>query len=220
MLAREMTGRILLLSSVFLLASVYITKAARPEIIPLKRPLAGVPLEIDKWMGQDTPDLDARAIAILAADDYLNRVYAADNELVGLYVGFYGTQRQGASIHSPLNCLPGAGWIPVERTLVSIPVSASEASVPTQDIKVNQILIEKGSSRQVVLYWYQSHGRVLANEYWGKFYMVLDAMRLNRTDGALVRVTSPVSISETTAQQAAITFVQTLFPLLSRYLPA
>src|SRR5439155_25629733 len=106
MLAREMTGRILLLSSVFLLASVYITKAARPEIIPLKRPLAGVPLEIDKWMGQDTPDLDARAIAILAADDYLNRVYAADNELVGLFVGFYGTQRQGASIHSPLNCLP------------------------------------------------------------------------------------------------------------------
>src|SRR5207249_284073 len=162
----------------------------------------------------------ARAMEILAADDYLNRVYAAGNELVGLYVGFYGTQRQGASIHSPLNCLPGAGWIPVERKQLSIPVSASETSVPTQNIKVNQILIEKGSNRQVVLYWYQSHGRVLASEYWGKFYMVLDAMRLNRTDGALVRVTSPVSSSETTAQHAAITFVQRLFPLLSHYLPA
>ena len=84
-------------------------------------------------------------------------------------------------------------------------------------------MIEKGLDRALVLYWYQAHGRVVANEYWGKFYAVLDAMRINRTDGAMVRVISPIIGSGPQAEAASETeatrFVQSIFPLLSRYLP-
>ena len=93
-------------------------------------------------------------------------------------------------MHSPLNCLPGAGWLPVRQDRTTIQVRTSGT---TRDIEVNNFVIEKGLDRQAVLYWYQSHGRVVASEYWGKVYTVLDAMRHNRTDGSLVRVVVPVA---------------------------
>jgi EpsI family protein len=136
---------------------------------------------------------------------------------IGLYVGYYGSQRQGDTMHSPLNCLPGAGWSPVSfrRMSISVPSSA-EAS---RDITVNRYVIEKGLDRQLVLYWYQGHGRVVASEYLGKIYMVLDAIRTNRTDGAMVRIIAPIVTDEAHAEAQAVGFAQVLFPLLGRYLP-
>src|SRR5207237_447546 len=135
---------------------------------------------------------------------------------------FYQTQRQGSTIHSPMNCLPGAGWNPVDRSHLTIGV-APEPFAPARSIAINRIVIEKGMDRQMVLYWYQAHGRVVANEYWGKIYTVLDAMRMNRTDGSLVRVIAPITGSgsddEQAAQRLAVEFVQSVFPLLSRHLP-
>jgi EpsI family protein len=149
-------------------------------------------------------------------------VYATNDSWVSLYIGYYQTQRQGSTIHSPMNCLPGAGWNPKERTTLAIPVQrASDAA--TETIQVNRLVIEKGFDRQLVLYWYQAHGRVVASEYWGKIYTVLDAMRMNRTDAAMVRVISPISgtgaQSEVTAEHAAVQLVQAVFPDLSRHLP-
>jgi EpsI family protein len=121
-------------------------------------------------------------------------------------------------MHSPLNCLPGAGWNAIKRGHITIPLDNKST------IEVNRIVILKGLDKQVVLYWYQSHGRVIASEYWGKIYTVLDAVRKNRTDAALVRIICPVAgtdaESEAVAELHAVEFAKAVFPLLERFLPA
>jgi EpsI family protein len=86
---------------------------------------------------------------------------------------------------------------------------------------INRVVIRKGLERQLVLYWYQSHGHLIASEYWSKFYMVSDAVRLNRTDGAIVRIIAPISepAAERTAEASAFDFAKSLVPTLDRYLP-
>ena len=121
--------------------------------------------------------------------DYLNRGYwepGMNKALLGLYIGYFRSQRTGATIHSPKNCLPGAGWNPAQSSVYQLPLDDG------RKVPINLYLIRKGLESEVVLYWYQSHGRVVASEYWGKFYLVYDALRLNRTDAALVRITVPV----------------------------
>jgi EpsI family protein len=216
-----MATRILILTLCFLSASAFIAKASKTEPAFTREPLARLPLQIAKWQGRDL-GIDDKVLGVLGVDDYLNRAYVSPASAIGLYVGFYQTQRQGTTIHSPLNCLPGAGWNPVDRSYISITV-APAAFAPNREIQINRIIIEKGLDRQVALYWYQAHGRIVANEYWGRIYAVLDAMRLNRTDGAMVRVIAPIAGSglqaEQTAEKAAVDFVQSIFPFLSQSLP-
>jgi EpsI family protein len=155
-------------------------------------------------------------------DEYMNRLYSAPGrQPVGLYVGYYQSQREGDTMHSPLNCLPGAGWLPISQKRTEIRVTDEHGP---RTVLVNSFVIEKGLDRQVVLYWYQSHGRVVASEYWGKIYTVVDAVRLNRSDGALVRLVTPIPSSAPDAQEAAeasaIAFAQAIFPQLGRYLPS
>jgi EpsI family protein len=215
-----MSARILLLMLCFVAASAYIARASKSEPVFTREPLSGFPLQIGKWAGRDV-SLDDRVVSVLGVDDYVSRDYVSKTSTMGLYIGFYQSQRQGNTIHSPLNCLPGAGWNPVARSYISIPVASD--GFPNDGFRINRIVIEKGLDRAVVLYWYQAHGRVVANEYWGKFYAVLDAMRINRTDGAMVRVVSPIpgpgQQAEAASESEATSFVQSIFPLLSRYLP-
>jgi EpsI family protein len=217
-----MTARILVLIACFFSASAFIAKASRTEPVMTREALANVPKGIDRWKGHDI-GIDEKVLGVLRVDDYLNRVYVSGADSVGIYVGFYQTQRQGATIHSPMNCLPGAGWNPVERSYLHIPVSTNPIDARKQDIQVNRIVIEKGMERQIALYWYQAHGRVVASEYWGKLYTVLDAMRLSRTDGAMVRILSPIlgkgPSAEQQAEKLGVDFVQSVYPLLSRSLP-
>ena len=131
---------------------------------------------------------------------------------IGIYVGYYASQRQGDTIHSPQNCLPGAGWQPVtsERTTLD---------VGRQTIPVNRFIIQKGIDRQAVFYWYQGRSRVLASELANKAWLMLDAARLRRTDGGLVRVITPVASTPDAAFAALSTFSTALFPYLSSRLP-
>jgi EpsI family protein len=116
--------------------------------------------------------------------------------------------------------MPGAGWEPVKREIGVLQVPSPAG---TRRVEINRVLIVKGLDRQIVLYWYQGHGRVVASEYWGKIYTVLDAVRLNRTDAAMVRLVSPVAGSEPAAEAAAAeratNLATAVFPLLGRYLP-
>jgi EpsI family protein len=216
----------LLIVTVFLLATAaYLAQASRAEAVAMREPLAMCPTNISDWKGQPAANFDERTLAVLGVDEYLNRVYvSAQGRPIGLYIGYYGSQRQGDTMHSPQNCLPGAGWTPVRFDRIQIPVgagSSGSASAPAEGaILVNRYLIEKGLDRQVVIYWYQSHGRTIASEYWGKIYLVLDAIRTNRTDGALVRIVAPIVTSEEDAAHDAIEFARVLYPLLGRYLPS
>ncbi|HTP86416.1 MAG TPA: EpsI family protein [Bryobacteraceae bacterium] len=185
------------------------------EAVLLVRPLSQFPKEIDGWRMVEEGVIDAETLAILRADDYLTRDYAAAGSPApaNLYVAFFRTQRTGQTPHSPKNCLPGSGWVPSSSSIVDVPVPGGAP------IQVNQYIVSRGSARDVVLYWYQSHGRVVASEYKAKVYVVADALRYNRTDTALVRVVVPVVTTEDAALQEARNFVASLFSPLARFLP-
>ncbi len=213
-------ARLLLISAFLLGTAGYLTSAMRAEPVPSRQPLTTCPMIISDWQGQNAPDFDEASLSVLGVDEYINRIYLdATRQPLGLYVGYYASQRQGDTMHSPLNCLPGAGWSPVSFARIGIPVRADEAA-GAETVTINRYVIEKGLDRQVVLYWYQSQGRVVASEYWGKIYLVLDAIRNNRTDGALVRITVPIRTTDEEATQRAVAFAQAVYPLLGRYLPS
>jgi len=218
-----MVIRMLVVSAVFVTASVWMAHSRGPERVPLRQPLATLPGQFDRWNGHDEPPLDEKIAAALGADEYLNRVYIRPRETpVGLFVGFYESQRAGDSMHSPLNCLPGSGWEPVAHDHISLNVTDAEGAA--RNVIVNRFIVQKGLDRDLVLYWYQSHGRIVASEYASKFYMVYDAIRLNRSDAALVRVITPIvdgdAADGSQAAQHAVHFVQSVFPSLSRLIPS
>ena len=174
------------------------------ESTPPARPLSEFPREIGGYTAMEDDPFDKETLALLGVTDYLNRVYASPTKGdLGLYVGYFRTQRTGAAIHSPKNCLPGAGWQPTVSEIHQLDLPDGRT------VPVNLYQIRKGLDQQIVIYWYQSHGRVVASEYWGKFYMVNDALRLNRTDAALVRIVVPVRNGDTdAAREQAIEFAR------------
>jgi EpsI family protein len=203
-------------------ATLYLSKASRAEEIPPRSPLDGVPMQIDGWQGRREPDFSPEIMAILGADDYIVRSYfRGTTDAVGLYVGYHASQRQGDTIHSPLNCLPGAGWQPVGQSRTVIDVT-NAPGIATAPVEINRVIIEKGLDRQLVFYWYQSHRRVVASEYWGKVYTVLDSVRYNRTDAALVRVIAPLRERDKVedVETTTVKFIQSIFPLLEPHLPS
>ena len=205
-------------------ASVYVAEASRAEVLPPRQSLASLPMSMAGWTGHRDADFTPEILAILGVDDYIIRTYVRDQSLLGLYVGYHTSQRQGDTIHSPLNCLPGAGWQPMDVGRAIIPVQgAPGAASATTPVEVNRVIIAKGLDRQLVLYWYQSHRRVVAGEYRAKIFTVLDSVRYNRTDAALVRVVVPIAEGDaqgTDAERKGTEFVQALFPLLAPHLPS
>ena len=182
------------------------------ESVPLRRPLGELPMTMDGWQGQDDP-LGNRIVSALGVSDYVNRSYTSGGQRIDLYLGYYQSQRTGETIHSPKNCLPGAGWEPVRAGRLTIPMAVSPPIV------VNEYLVEKGPAQFLVLYWYQAHGRVIASEYSGKAWLVFDAITRNRTDEALVRVLTPIRNGEDQARARVVQFVQALYPRLSTFIP-
>lgn len=179
----------------------------------LRLPLHEFPAVLGDWQGIDQP-LPKRISEATGATDYLNRTYLDRNgQHVELYVGYYQTQRTGETIHSPKNCLPGAGWEPVRAGRVTISLD------PVSPILVNEYLIEKDGNQDLVLYWYQARGRVIASEYSGKIWLVIDAITRNRTDGALVRLFTSTRDGEDKARERAVKFVRLLYPELNKFIP-
>jgi EpsI family protein len=214
-----MVRRLVILSVCFILTAGFAVRAMRPELVPLRQSLKNIPSRIERWSARDLPPLTNDILAVLGVDEYIDRIYFAPKEpYVSLYIGYYQSQREGDTIHSPMNCLPGSGWEPLSTGTAQIAIPGRAAP-----LTINRYVIQKGLEKQVVLYWYQSHGRVIASEYASKFFMVYDAIRMNRSDAALVRVTSPIHPSENgdaAAERRATEFVQTLFPQLDTYLPS
>lgn len=208
-----MIARALCVLALIVCAGVYSTRAGSAEATVSRAPLAELPYTVGEWRGHDSAPLADDIVATLGVDDYANRRYSSASGLpVGLYVGYYTSQRQGDTIHSPQNCLPGAGWRPVESGSVNIDAGG-------RTLEVNRYVIQKGLDRQVVLYWYQGRGRVVANEYANKALLMFDAARLSRTSGGLVRVMTPVVTTAEAATDQLTAFVATLFPHLDRHLP-
>jgi EpsI family protein len=224
--ARVSTMRLIVLAAAFAATAVFVEAAHTQRQIPERPPLRSFPIQVDQWRGRVSPDFDDRIVEILGADEYLTRIYQQDAEPpVDLFVGYYGSQTTGAVIHSPLNCLPGAGWQFRERDRMDVAVTRGDRARATapRTVTVNRVVMQKGEEHLVALYWYQERGRVVASEYASRVYMMLDAARYGRTDGALVRVVTPVDMHGNATDVAArrlTAFVRTIFPVLDGYLPA
>jgi EpsI family protein len=218
---------------IFLLASTLFVLQSRGDTdsIPVSQPLSLMPEHFGNWSAQDVPLTDD-TLDVLGKGDFLNRVYTNQSSATGsssgastvrsgslppisLFIGYFASQRTGQTMHSPQNCLPGAGWTFDSQKYADI------QDVNGKHYTVGEYLISNGDTKQFVIYWYQAHGRSIPNEYKAKMYMVADAIRMNRTDGALVRVITQVMPSESfeTARARAVHFTQEMAPNLPRFIP-
>lgn len=206
-----------------LLAATLTTLRLRGDTdhVPPTPPLSLLPSSIGAWTAQDYP-LDSETLEVLGDGRFLNRVYSNLGPQgqpvevpVSLFIGYFPTQRSGQSIHSPQNCLPGAGWAFLSSKVINLPTADG------RPYPVGEYLIGNAGQKQLVLYWYLAHGRSVASDYLAKAYMMLDAVRLNRTDGALVRIVTPVGPNEEleSAEQRAMQFANQVTPLLPRFIP-
>jgi EpsI family protein len=208
-----MARRAVVVIAVLLLARFYTAHLRSEETVVQREPLAALPLTIGSWQGHEAPPLADDVLAQLGVDDYVNREYfMAGSAPVGVYIGYYASQRQGDTIHSPQNCLPGAGWRPVETGIADLRSGG-------RTVRVNEFVIQNGLDRQVVFYWYQGRGRIVANEYRNKALLMIDAARLHRTNGGLVRLIAPISSTAADAKAQLSAFAALLFPHLDRHLP-
>ncbi len=188
------------------------------------RPLNEVPTNIGTRTGMDIP-IDPEALQILGKGDFLNRVYLPqpnvrssnpqDQADIGLYIAYFPTQRTGQAIHSPQNCLPGAGWTFLSSGVTTLTDSAGKK------YEVGDYLITDGNSTQEALYWYQLHGRSIASDYRAKLLTLADSIRLGRSDAALVRIITRVSPTEDRmdARNRAVSFADQVISLLPAYVP-
>ena len=218
MASSRIAGNVRILTIVLLAQASLFYGFSRKEKVPTHRPLADFSIPGTSWSLVQELEIDKETAEILKADDLTSRIYQNRNTGQGatLFVAYFDTQRTGKTPHSPKNCLPGSGWTPSQAGAVNIPV-AGEA----KPITVNRYVVSRGDNQSIVLYWYQSHNRVVASEYSAKIYTILDAIRYNRSDTALVRVVVNVANGDvTSATKTAESFVQDFFEPLKSYLPA
>jgi EpsI family protein len=188
--------------------------ASHGDSTPLAFPLFGFPANFGDWRLQQEGVVDKETQDVLKADDLLTRFYVQPNGRgANLFIAYFKTQRYGQSPHSPKNCLPGSGWQKVEEGMIDIPVRG-------ETIRINRYLVSKGDNESVVLYWYQSQGRVIANEFAAKFHLVADSIRKHRSDTALVRVVIPTDPGHhELADAVGQDFVKSVYPIVKAYLP-
>lgn len=205
-------GRLAVAAGVLVFGLALLHAVNRPPVVLPFRPLREFPARLGPYRGVDRP-ISTRILKVAGVHDYVNRLYRDPaGHAIFLYIGYYPSQRTGDDIHSPKNCLPGSGWAPVHAGAVAIPVAQGQ-------MVVNDYIVQKGLQRAVVLYWYQSRGRAIASEYWARAWLLAGAMTQDRTDGALVRLWTPVGTNPRRAQRRAIAFVHLLRPHLAAYIP-
>ncbi len=181
----------------------------RIEEYPEHKALVNFPMKLEGWSGQHEK-LDTALVEKLGMTDYLLANYVNEQEgLVNFYLAYYQSQRKGVSPHSPRVCIPGGGW-----------EIANFQRIEATGHPVNRVIIKKGNSQQLVYYWFQGHGRVVANEYMNKWYLFLDAILKNRTDGALVRFVTSVGAHEdiSRADERIIELIKKIKPNLDQFI--
>ncbi len=206
----------LIVTGLLLCTSLALGHLNRSKIVRLKKPLKDFPLAIGDWRGV-TQKFDKRIYDILDVDDsFLSTYTSVVGSVVQLYIAFYSSQREGSLIHSPKNCMPGSGWNVADSKLINLSIPSRKG----QPIQVIRLLIQKGSQKRIVLYWFHSRGRVIASEYAQKYYLVMDSFMNRRTDGGFVRLITPVANDEQQSLEMLKKFAVQLFPIIDQYLPS
>jgi exosortase D (VPLPA-CTERM-specific) len=205
------------LSLLCLTAMAIFVVATRSEVVPERTRFVSFPSQLGEWRGR-TSLLQPQEEHVLNLDDYIISNYSnRGGRGVNFYVAYYASQRKGASPHSPIVCLPGGGWLITKFERTSYQTAGMKTALP-----FNRVVMEQDSNKQLVYYWFVQRGRRIANEYWSKWYLLIDAIFKNRTDGALVRLITPIypGESEPDADRRLQSFIGDLQPSLEAYLPA
>lgn len=209
--------RLLVVSVLLAGAALFLKVRHQDEIVPARDSFISFPHQLGAWVGSDE-NIPPDVLQVLGPGDFLTRDYrdtSGDGDRVDLFVAYFSSQRAGGTLHSPKNCLPGAGWVPVQssKTMIALP--------GREPFLVNRYVIAKGSQRGLALYWYWAHGRAVASEYWAKFYLVEDSIRLNRSDSSLIRVTTELRQNEgaARAQERLVSLLKVAFPVMDAYVP-
>jgi EpsI family protein len=189
---------------------------SKPDISLPGKSLSEFPMQLGDWTAISEQKIEGRSMEILQVDDYITRDYRnSKGEAIGLYIGYFKSQREGKGIHSPRQCLPGVGWVPVNTAVFPMPVPGHNS----ETVPVNKFLMGKGLDRELYLFWYHGRGRIYASEYWNKIYLIWDGLTKKRTDGALIRVNTPVIGNPEDALKTQSDFIKLFFPLLKEYIP-
>jgi exosortase D (VPLPA-CTERM-specific) len=188
----------------------------REELVPTREKFASFPLYFNGWSGEQK-NLQPIVYNKLALTDYVLNNYSKESAPpVNFYVAYYESQRKGVSPHSPRVCVPGGGWSITDLERIKLDIRGR-----TEPVNVNRVIIQNNQSRQLVYYWFKQRGRDIANEYWMKWYLLTDSFSRNRTDGSLVRLTTPImpNEKETDAENRLNEFLLTVNPMLDDYVP-
>jgi len=209
---RSVRTRIWITAALLAVAIAVLHGVSRGERVPLRQPLGVFPFRLGEWTGRQWP-VEPRLLAAAGVDDSLSRYYAdGRGNLVELYIGYYRSQRNGDVIHSPRNCLPATGWEPLRAGRLRLDLAGGKSIV------VNDYTVAKGLDRERVFYWYQARGRVVASEYWGKVWLVADAITRDRTDCALVRIMT-AETGEQESRARLLEFARLVYPHLGEFVP-
>ena len=202
-----------------LMAATALWLQARPsaEVFPPRQPLASMPMKVGPWSGEDL-GIDQETLDVLGHGEFLRRGFVnveQPQNAIELFVAYFPSQKTGDTIHSPNHCLQGAGWVPLQKSVIQIPGSNGTSFPATRYVTAY------AGQRQLVIFWFQAHDRELANEYLAKYYLVADAMKMNRTDGALVRLVTDMDPGESpdSAQARLLSLGSKIIPDLDTYIP-
>jgi exosortase D (VPLPA-CTERM-specific) len=187
----------------------------RGEAEIVRKPLSEMPLRLGDWRQKGNEiRFGEQTESVLRVSDYTMREYLLpDGRLANAYVGYYASQRSGATYHSPQNCLPGAGWVMREPELIEIKTPGGKS------FTANRYIIENGVYKEVMIYWYQGRGRIEPSEYRDKINTVLDSIWRQRSDGAMVRVMTSVGNDEVSANKSVIDLSAQIAEKLNEYVP-
>ena len=183
--------------------------------VPMRASLDALPYEFEGWLS-DPQELSTATLEVLNADDHIvTNMMSPEGEHFNLYINYLDMQRHGASWHSPRQCIPGGGWQITQHDVVPT------TSVDGKDFYYNRIIIENRGARQLLYYWYEQRSRKIANEFAMKLILIYDAMTLRRTDGAMIRIITPIAEAEAVEEADArlLGFMRSLEPKLPTYIP-
>jgi exosortase D (VPLPA-CTERM-specific) len=188
----------------------------RAEITPSHPAFATFPERMGDWSGRPA-SLERQVLNALQASDYWLADYRKGGQgvPVDFYMAYYNSQRIGTSVHSPSNCLPGSGWVIVNSSLRTLPVPQGGS------ITLSRLLIKEGGASQLVYYWFDERGRILTEQYGAKWHLLWDSIFMHRTDGALVRLVTPLGPqeSEADADKRLEDFFAVVYPQVRTFIP-
>ncbi|MDR3090440.1 MAG: EpsI family protein [Desulfobulbaceae bacterium] len=206
-------GRVLLLLALFAAAWYALNMTAEVKAVPIKRGLADFPQRLGDYRLSGAFQSSSEELEMLGVDDYIQYNYMNDTGArMNLYVGYYRAVGVTGSYHSPKNCLPGGGWGIADAKQLPLRIAGAKSAIA-------EMLIKNGGEEQVVLYWYQNRGRIIASEYWEKFWLIKDALFMGRRDGAFIRVMTYATDGRAAAEQRALQFSELVIPALDEFLP-